>query len=169
MNQNDEWETPQPLFDELDKEFHFNADPCASISNYKCPAWADKTHDGLSFEWTEWIEVFDNSGCNGTFINPSVFCNPPYSRGNIEKWVKKSYEESQKGCTVVMLLPVATGTVVWHDVIFPHASEIRFIRGRIKFTLNGVEKGTPRFDSAIVIFRPPVIQGNFKYASVRAK
>ena len=27
---NNEWETPQELFDALDKEFHFTLDPCAT-------------------------------------------------------------------------------------------------------------------------------------------
>jgi hypothetical protein len=29
----DEWATPQRVFDELDKEFHFTLDPAATIAN----------------------------------------------------------------------------------------------------------------------------------------
>lgn len=32
----DEWETPQALFDELNKEFHFTLDVCATEKNRKC-------------------------------------------------------------------------------------------------------------------------------------
>lgn len=33
-NRND-WETPWKLFDELNNEFHFTLDPCASDTNHK--------------------------------------------------------------------------------------------------------------------------------------
>ena len=29
----DEWETPQDIFDALDKEFHFTLDPCSTDDN----------------------------------------------------------------------------------------------------------------------------------------
>lgn len=31
-----DWETPRDFFEELDKEFHFTLDPCASERNHKC-------------------------------------------------------------------------------------------------------------------------------------
>jgi hypothetical protein len=30
-----EWETPQEFFDKLNKEYHFDLDPCATIENAK--------------------------------------------------------------------------------------------------------------------------------------
>ena len=63
-----------------------------------------------------------------------MFCNPPYGRA-IADWVRKGYEESQKpGTTVVMLIPSRTDTAYFHDWIFGKASEVRFLRGRLKFT-----------------------------------
>lgn len=63
-----------------------------------------------------------------------MFCNPPYGRA-IADWVRKSYEESRKpGTTVVMLIPSRTDTAYFHDWIFGKASEVRFLRGRLKFT-----------------------------------
>lgn len=35
-SKSDEWETPQELYDELNKEFHFTLDPCANEQNHKC-------------------------------------------------------------------------------------------------------------------------------------
>lgn len=32
----DDWATPQDFFDKLDKEFHFDLDPCADEHNHKC-------------------------------------------------------------------------------------------------------------------------------------
>lgn len=77
-----------------------------------------------------------------------MFCNPPYSK--IAEWVRKCYEESLKaGTLVVMLIPARTDTKYFHDYIL-HRSEIRFIKGRIKF---GSEKNSAPFPSMIVIFR----------------
>ena len=47
----DEWETPQALFDELDREFHFELDVCATDRNAKCPVYFTKMQDGLSKKW----------------------------------------------------------------------------------------------------------------------
>ena len=47
----DEWETPQWLFNELDKEFHFDLDPCASDENHKCDHYFTKNDDGLGKNW----------------------------------------------------------------------------------------------------------------------
>ena len=85
-------------------------------------------------------------------VSPITFwMNPPYGR-EIGKWMKKAYEESQQGCTVVCLVPSRTDTAWWHDYAMK-ADEIRYIRGRLKF--QGAENSAP-FPSAVVIFRPPI-------------
>ena len=61
------------------------------------------------------------------------FINPPYSRKLKDAFVKKAIEESKKGKLCVLLLPVSTSTVLFHDYIKPNAKEIRFLRGRVKF------------------------------------
>lgn len=70
-----EWETPQDLFDKLNKEFHFGVDVCATKENRKCETYFTKEDDGLSKNW------------NGIFC----WMNPPYGR-EIGKWVKKASE-----------------------------------------------------------------------------
>lgn len=119
------------MFNELDREFHFDLDPCATDFNAKCSNYFTKKQDGLSRGW--W---------------GSVFMNPPYGR-EIIKWVKKAYEESKRPLVdvVVCLVPARTDTAWWHDYCMK--GEIRFIRGRIKFS----GKGSAPFPSAIVIFR----------------
>jgi site-specific DNA-methyltransferase (adenine-specific) len=47
----DEWSTPSGIFTELDNEFHFNLDPCATAENHKCERYFDKQQDGLSQKW----------------------------------------------------------------------------------------------------------------------
>lgn len=77
-----------------------------------------------------------------------MFCNPPY--GSIAKWVEKAYREAQKENTiVVMLIPSRTDTKYFHDFIY-HRSEIRFVKGRLKF---GDSPYNAPFPSMIVIFR----------------
>lgn len=127
----DNWATPQWLFDELDKEFHFTLDVCASEENAKCRTFYSKAQDGLQQEW---------SG--------SVWCNPPYGR-QIAHWVKKASEAAKDGTTVVMLIPARTDTKWFHDYCYGKA-EIRFIRGRVKF---GGAKHSAPFPSMVVIFR----------------
>ena len=131
-----DWSTPQDLFDELNEEFHFNIDVCASHHNAKCNEYYTIETDGLSQKW-----------------EGVCFCNPPYGR-EIPKWIKKAFESSLDGATIVCLIPSRTDTTWWHDYIIGGDAEIRFIRGRIKFVLDGVEGNSAPFPSAIVIFHP---------------
>lgn len=85
-----------------------------------------------------------------------MFCNPPYGRA-IADWVRKGYEESRKpGTTVVMLIPSRTDTAYFHDWIFGKASEVRFLRGRLKFTdEDGNGEDAAPFPSAVIVWRSP--------------
>ena len=47
----DEWYTPIDFFNQLDQEFHFNLDPCATDQNHKCDKYFTKAVDGLSQTW----------------------------------------------------------------------------------------------------------------------
>lgn len=49
----EEWETPQDLFDALDKEFHFTLDVAADENNHKCRLYFDKECDGLKQSWSK--------------------------------------------------------------------------------------------------------------------
>lgn len=134
-----DWCTPQDFFDNLNKEFNFTLDPCSTESSAKCKKFYTKEQDGLSKDW---------SGEN-------VFVNPPYGR-EISEWVKKSYLESKKPNTlVVMLIPARTDTKYFHQYIYGK-SEIRFIKGRLKFYIDGDTKNrlSPApFPSMVVVFR----------------
>ena len=113
-----DWCTPQDFFDRLNEEFGFVLDAAATDKTAKCPLYYTPETDGLSQSW-------DRGG--------AVFCNPPYGR-EIGKWVKKAYEEARGGgCAVVLLIPARTDTAYFHDYIYGKA-EIRFVRGRLRFT-----------------------------------
>ena len=111
LNHSDNWETPKELYDQLDKEFCFDFDPCPLNSGE-----IDPDKDGLLIEWGQ-----------------RNFVNPPYSRKKKEAFIKKAVEESKKGKLSVLLIPVSTSTAIFHDYIKPNAKEIRFLRGRVKF------------------------------------
>lgn len=126
-------QTIDDFFRELDQEFHFNLDPCANEQNHKCEKYFTKEDNGLSKDWGGY----------------RVFCNPPYGRA-ITDWVEKAYREGTKDNTiVVMLIPARTDTRYFHDFI-QHRSEIRFVKGRLKF---GNSKQAAPFPSMVVIFR----------------
>lgn len=131
-SKSNEWTTTQYLFDELNEEFNFTLDPCATDENAKCSKYFTIEDDGLSKDWS----------------NDVVFMNPPYGR-EIKRWVKKAYEESLNGATVVCLIPARTDTTYWHDFIFDKADDIKFLKGRLKF---GNGKNSAPFPSAIVIY-----------------
>lgn len=132
-----DWCTPQNFFDRLDAEFHFTLDAASNDKNAKCKRHFTVSDDGLTQDWS----------------GNTVFCNPPYGRLLCE-WVRKGYEESRNpGTVVVMLIPARTDTSYWHEYIFGKA-EVRFIRGRLKFTdEDGKEKSAAPFPSAVVIWR----------------
>lgn len=129
----DLWSTPQKLFDELDNEFHFTLDVCALPENAKCEQFYGPADNGLLQTWI------------GT-----CWMNPPYGRA-IGKWVAKAHQEAREGVTVVALLPARTDTQWWHEYVCK-ASEIRYLRGRLRF---GNATNSAPFPSAVVVFLPP--------------
>ena len=126
----DMWATPQAFFDRLDAVHGFTLDACASIENAKCKTYFTQEQDGLKQPW-----------------NGIVWMNQPYGRG-IGEWMRKAYESSQNGATVVCLVPARTDTAWWHN--YAVKGEIDFIRGRLKF---GDAKNSAPFPSAVVTFK----------------
>lgn len=121
-----DWKTPQKIYDELNKEFNFDFDPCLLSTDTIHPK------DMLGSSWG----------------GKRIFVNPPYKY--LDKWIKKCYEEYKKGKIIVMLIPARTDTKAFHIFIYKQA-EIRFIKGRLCF--NDLGKPAP-FPSMIVIFKP---------------
>lgn len=117
----DRWATPKNVYEVLDAEFHFNFDPCP----------LDGDGDGLAPLFCEWR-------------GKRVFCNPPYGPG-IGDWLRRGLEAD----LAVFLIPARTDTKWFHEICLPHAKDIRFIRGRLKF---GGSKNSAPFPSMIVVF-----------------
>ena len=124
---NEEWETPQSLFDELNAEHHFTLDPCSTDENAKCAKHYTREDDGLSKSWE----------------GETVFCNPPYGR-NIGEWVGKCAEEAEHA-KIVLLIPARTDTAYFHDYIYRQPGvSVEFLRGRLKFERGGSPFKAPR-------------------------
>ena len=105
----DTWLTSKDFYEELNKRFRFDDfDPCPPDNNIEL-------FDGLTVDWAD-----------------RTFCNPPYSKTLKEKFLYKAYAESLKGKLIVLLLPVSTGTKIFHELIQPNA-KVEFIKGRLKF------------------------------------
>ncbi len=103
----DHYKTPADFYERLDREYHFDDDPCPfdAIGLF---------HRGLERSWGR-----------------STFVNPPYS--NPRPWIEKAITEAREGKTVVMLLRSDTSTEWFHELVLPWA-EIRWLKGRLKFT-----------------------------------
>ena len=47
----DEWATPSEIFDQLNAEFGFDLDVCATEENHKCERYFTAEQDGLGQKW----------------------------------------------------------------------------------------------------------------------
>jgi phage N-6-adenine-methyltransferase len=130
-----DWATPQELFDELDAEFGFVLDVCASADNAKCDRYFTIEQDGLRQVWAP----------------GPCWMNPPYGR-EIGKWTSKARRASEAGITVVGLVPARTDTAWWHDDCIDQ--EVRFLRGRVRFSGGGPAP----FPSAVVVWTGKAVE-----------
>jgi site-specific DNA-methyltransferase (adenine-specific) len=101
--------TPKALYEQLDAEFHFDLDPCPYNEDYSGPLFS---FDGLNISWE----------------GRRVYCNPPFGKA-ITKFMMKAIEAE----LAVFLVPARVDTAWFHELALPHAKEIRFLRGRLKF------------------------------------
>lgn len=132
--------TPLWLFKELDAEFHFTTDVCSIPELALCDHYYTPEVDGLAQEW-----------------RGACWMNPPYGK-EIGKWIRKAYESSLAGATVVSLLPARVDTKWFHDWVWNKA-EIRYPRGRLTFrgavSVSTRKRWQAPFACLIAIHRPP--------------
>lgn len=133
ITQKDKWETPEHIFKKLNEEFGFTLDPCCEPNTAKCQKYYTIEDDGLTKDWKGEV----------------VFCNPPYSNGNIDAWMVKCLRESmQENTIVVALVAASTSSRWWHEYVLGRA-ELRFVERRVRFV------GAPytaTFSSVILVF-----------------
>ncbi len=115
------WLTPPEIINALGP---FDLDPC-------CPPtmpWRTATQmvhwpdDGLKMDWT----------------GKRVWLNPPYGREALP-FLRKMAENKTGGG--IAFLFGRTDTSAWHDLVFPNANGVLFLRGRIRFHRQDGTKG----------------------------
>ena len=124
---NQEWETPDDLFEKINKTFYFTRDVCATKDNAKCYSYWTEEDSCLDKQW---------GGVN--------WMNPPYK--NMKQFIKKAFDE-RKNAVTVCLIPARTNTKWWHEYCMK--GEVYFICGRPKF--KGCIHGLPQ-PLALVVF-----------------
>lgn len=107
--QTDEWLTPPELLARLGP---FDLDPCAALNAPWRTAAVEYTvdDDGLAQTW-----------------EGLVWLNPPYS--TVGEWMARLADHGQG----VALVFARTETSWWFDWVWPHASGLLFLKGRLTF------------------------------------
>jgi len=101
---NDDVATPPAFYKYLDDMFHFDYDPCPLHG----------------------VDAFTRPWGQRNYVNP------PYS--NIEPFMKAAVEHNHLDDALsVFLVPVRSNTNYWHRWVYPHASQIWFLKGGIQF------------------------------------
>ncbi len=142
--------TPPEFYEALNERYKFVIDLFASVENTKTNQYFTRTIGlgGGAFD-TEWPRL--TSGW--------CWSNPPYSRGNLPKFVQKVVEQAKKGSGIVSLIPATPGTEWFNngilrrcDTLSGHTvddgpiqgyclsmcgngyrQEVTFLKGRIQF------------------------------------
>lgn len=128
----DFWRTPEWIIENLMSEFGYEyVDLCAKTCT--APMATDGVLDIFALDTIHAnIELISGYGW--------AFMNPPYSRGNIYKFLKKAIDiQSKTGKPVVALIKVGTSTKYW-DLIWDYKNnkpksgvEIRYFPKRVQF------------------------------------
>lgn len=106
----DRWLTPRWILDALGD---FDLDPCGAPDwNTAAEIWTPEViGDGLALPW---------SG--------RVWMNPPYGSA-MTAWLEAMARHSYG----TALIFARTDTAAWHDLVFPYATALLFLRGRLSF------------------------------------
>jgi len=94
------------------------------------PCW----HEASAVRPGAYLDVRQgHNGLRDDWSGPFAFVNPPWSKA--DKWVKRSHEHWKSGqvATILCLIPSATDTHFFHDVLSVDA-DVYFLRGRPRFS-----------------------------------
>ena len=140
----DRWRTPPQNFAALDARYG----PFA----IDCDRWygpGGLAEDALAASWGQ---------VDGLV---RAWCNPPYSRGMVDQFMRKAVEEARLGhARTTLLVPATTDLPWWHELVWDGARgrfrpgvEVEFFRRRVRFLRpDGTLAGSPNFPSMAVTF-----------------
>ena len=124
-----DWLTPPEILYALGS---FDLDPCAS--QYQ--------------PWRTAITQFtiEDNGLNRDWGTARVWCNPPYGP-HAAKWLERCAEHGN----AIAFVFARTETTVFQDHVFPRATAMLFLRGRVSFRLPGGGKAGPAGAPSVLI------------------
>lgn len=131
VKRNDEWATPQALFDAWHRRLRFTVDAAASPINHKLPRFWTQSINGLGQPWA----------------GERPFANPPWS--NVKPWVAKALlKEQEVSC---LLLPARTDQTWYRLLEFDPDTYIKHL-GRVAFRdPEGLGRVSPREGAMIAV------------------
>lgn len=139
----DDWQTPQALFDKLNRRWEFSVDGAANAQNHLLPRWwgpqSPLAEDSLVIPWT----------------HERVWLNPPYSM--CSEFMEKAYiEMTVNEALTVALVPARTDTKWFHKWVYlQRGVSVEFLKGRLKFVdPSGKPSTSAPFPSMVVLFDP---------------
>lgn len=126
--ESDYWATPDDIVKGIARYLHdnklikwteFDLDCCANDVNSKvADSFITEQENALLVDW----------------CGMQIWCNPPYSRGNIEKFIAKAVQQTEMhGSEVVMLLNVDPSTQYFRKIVAKARAVVYIVGGRIKF------------------------------------
>tara|TARA_R110002012_G_scaffold316761_1_gene532128 strand:+ start:97 stop:687 length:591 start_codon:yes stop_codon:yes gene_type:complete len=124
---NQQWATRWNTFHSIEEQLgrSYNLDPCCLAETSKCKNFLTPEQD--MFTLNNPLEYFDKES------SLQIFMNPEYGR-NQKKFVEKVVGWCEYDSIAAdVLIPARTDTALYHDIILPKATSIRFVRGRITF------------------------------------
>jgi phage N-6-adenine-methyltransferase len=139
MNTNDEWYTPVEIIQSLGK---FDLDPATSLEAYgqnrSAKHFYTAKEDGLKQDW-----------------RGRVWLNPPYSNPLMQQFLRRMGEHDN-GIALVF----AKVEAKWfHDIVFRHASAIKFLYDRVRFYRPDGTRGLqPRNASLLIAYGTENVQ-----------
>lgn len=131
----DDWETPNEMFENLNKQYKFNFDCCASEQNHKLKNWT-------------------NDFTNLTYIDRVCWMNPPFSKAG--EMFEHFFKSVSRGIAIYRCDNFETR--IWQDIIFKNCSWILIPKGRVTYQYNkDIRNGKGcRFPSALIGFNVPI-------------
>lgn len=162
----DFWQTPGPIADNARTLYgrkrliagravsSFDLDAAANEANKLAELWLGPgspiAEDALLVNW----QLVRGEICY-------VWCNPPYSRGNIPAFIEKAHAEARAGrAQTTLLVPASTEVHWWHKFVwneeyrcFRPGVVIDFLKPRVRFIRpDGKQAGSPPIGSVFVTF-----------------
>lgn len=152
------WNTPKWLVDAVREALGgtIDLDPCSNDDSVVGARYEFRLPlvDGLAMPW----DVLPN----GSRIQ-TIYCNPPYGRDkergtDIGDWIHKAkeldraHDGDQDYRDQILVIPASTELVAWHEDIWDDCDAICFLKGRVKFLLEGVEKAGSTKGTAVIYY-----------------